>query len=231
MMTGSARPPKAVLFDLDGTLVDSAPDLRAALNELLSGSGLPPVPLDAVKTMIGHGVRTLVERGFAYSGRALSEAELDREHEAMLPIYGRHLTGLTILLPGAIEALTFLRAAGVKLAVVTNKPSQFTGAVLDHYGFTPLLDFWIGGDGGVPKKPAPDMLLHALRKLSAKPVESVMVGDGIADMISARAANVTSVLVEQGGYRTAAVNEMGADIVIPTLIELPEALGFTIAAA
>ncbi|MBE7183540.1 MAG: HAD-IA family hydrolase [Methylobacterium mesophilicum] len=216
---------EAVLFDLDGTLVDSAPDLRAALNELLAQDDLGPVPLDAVKTFIGHGVRKLVERAYAYCGRPLDETQLDAAHQRMLPIYGQHLTNLTVIMPGALEAMQALHRAGRKLAVVTNKPAVHTGAVLDAYGFTPLLDFWIGGDGGVAKKPAPDMLLFALEKLGAAPAHAVMIGDSGADVISAHAGNIRAVIVE-GGY-TDDPRKLDADAVIPTMSELPALLGAT----
>ncbi|PZO74396.1 MAG: phosphoglycolate phosphatase [Mesorhizobium amorphae] len=213
----------AVLFDLDGTLVDSAPDLRAALNELLAGYDLPPVPLDAVKGMIGHGVRKLVERAFVHVGHPLDEAALDEEHERMLPIYERNLTGLTTAMPGTLEAMRALKNEGAKLAVVTNKPAQFTQAVLEHYGFLPLLDFWIGGDGGVAKKPAPDMLLRAVERLGSRPARAVMVGDSSADVISAHAGAIKAVIVE-GGYTPEGAGNLGADAVIATMHELPGAL-------
>lgn len=210
---------EAVLFDLDGTLVDSAPDLRAALNELLAQDNLGPVPLDAVKTFIGHGVRKLVERAYAFCDHPLDEPQLDAAHERMLPIYGQHLTNLTVAMPGALNAMEALHKAGKKLAVVTNKPAIHTGAVLDAYGFTPLLDFWIGGDGGVAKKPAPDMLLFALEKLGVAPAHAVMIGDSGADVISAHAGNIRAIIVE-GGY-TPDPHKLDADAVIPTMDALP----------
>lgn len=212
--------PRAVLFDLDGTLIDSAADLCAALNELLGRSGLPPVGVDDAKTMIGHGVRRLVERGFVFAGRSLSEAELDAEHKTMVDeIYGKHLTEFTTLVPGTAETVRRLHGQGRKLAVVTNKPDRFTRPVLDHFGLTPFFDVLIGADSGIEKKPAPDMLLAALDRMGVAPADAVMVGDSVSDAASAHAAGVKSVLLE-GGYTDIPAKDLGADIVIPGYAEL-----------
>jgi phosphoglycolate phosphatase len=192
--------PRAVLFDLDGTLIDSAPDLRNAVNELLGLNGLGPLSLDQVRLMIGDGAKLLVERAFEAAGRRLSPAELDRQFDVMLSdIYGKHLTGETVPIPGALEVVSRLKGEGCKLAVVTNKPERFTAEVLDHYGFSPFIDTFIGGNAGVEKKPAPDMLLAALKRLGVAPEDAVMVGDGPADIEAARRADVFSVLLH-GGY-------------------------------
>ncbi|RUU52087.1 phosphoglycolate phosphatase, partial [Mesorhizobium sp. M7A.T.Ca.TU.009.01.1.1] len=116
MNVGAGRPlrsPKAILFDLDGTLVDSAPDIAAAVNELLASRGLPPLRLDQVAAMIGGGVRKLIERAFAASGAPLLGNALDEANRVMAPIYRRHLTGLTRLMPGVREALTHFHLGGV----------------------------------------------------------------------------------------------------------------------
>jgi len=211
--------PRAVLFDLDGTLIDSAPDLRNAVNELLALSGLGPLPLDDVRGMIGDGAKLLVERAFAAAGRPLPPAELDRQFNLMLSdIYGKHLAGETVPIPGALEAVKRLRGEGRKLAVVTNKPERFTGAVLDHYGLSPFIDAFIGGNAGVEKKPAPDMLFAALKRLGVEPKDAAMVGDGPADILSARRAGVFSVLLH-GGYGQPV--EAEPDRFINSLEELP----------
>lgn len=207
--------PRAVLFDLDGTLIDSAADLCAAVNELLGRKGLGPVGVDDAKAMIGRGVRMLVERAFVFSGRSLSEAELDAEQKVMVDeIYGKHLTELTTLIPDTLETVKTLHGEGRKLAVVTNKPDRFTTPVLDHFGLTPLLDVIIGADSGIAKKPAPDMLLAALERMGVAPADAVMIGDSVSDVASAHAAGVKSVLLE-GGYTDVPAKDLGADAVIP----------------
>lgn len=215
--------PRAVLFDLDGTLIDSAADLCAALNELLGRKGLGPVSVDDAKSMIGRGVRMLVERGFVFAGRSLTESELDAEHDLMVgEIYGKHLTEFTTLLPDTLETLTKLHAVGRKLAVVTNKPDRFVMPVLDHFGLTPLLDVTIGADSGIAKKPAPDMLIAALERMGVAAADAVMVGDSVSDVAAAHAAGVKTVLLE-GGYTDVPAKDLGADIVIAGYRELEKA--------
>ena len=213
-----------MLFDLDGTLIDSAPDLAAAVNELLALRGRGPLTLAQVTSMIGNGVEKLVERAIAASGEALGPEALKREQMAMIGIYAKHLTGLTVLMPGAREALDALHGDGISLGLVTNKPQRFVETVLDHFGLSALLGVAIGGDAGVPKKPAPDMLLAAVEQFGVAPADAVMVGDSAADVDSARAAGIASVIV-RGGYTNVPAERLGADIVIDDMTELAAALG------
>lgn len=215
--------PRAVLFDLDGTLIDSAPDLHASINILLMRRGLGPLSLPDVVSMIGNGVKKLVERAFIAVGHPLDTDELDLEYEAMIGIYADHLTILTVLTPGAREIVEDLHAQGVLMGVVTNKPQMPTEAILDHFGLSPYLDAVIGGDSGVEKKPAPDMIFAALERLGVRPEDAVMVGDSLADVGSARAAGIP-VIALRGGYTTVPVDEIGADIVIGRLADLPATL-------
>ncbi|MBN9073373.1 MAG: phosphoglycolate phosphatase [Rhizobiales bacterium] len=216
------RWPLAVLFDLDGTLIDSAPDIRGAVNELLERHALGPLSLDAVKSMIGQGVKVLVERAFRACGRPLEGEALENVHLEMLDIYGNHLTRQTVLMPAALETLEALHGEGVRLAVATNKPQRAAEAVLDHFGFFPYLGSVVGGDAGVAKKPAPDILLAALDRLGVGPADALMVGDSHSDVASARAAGMTVVVV-RGGYTAVPADELGADRVLETLGQLPEA--------
>ncbi|MDW6024645.1 phosphoglycolate phosphatase [Mesorhizobium sp. BAC0120] len=211
--------PRAVLFDLDGTLIDSVPDIRAAVNELLARRGLGPLPLDQVKSMIGNGVQKLVERAFAATTESLSPAELQDEYMAMLDIYAKHLTGLTTLMPGVRGALDALHGEGVRLGLVTNKPQRFIETILDHFRLAHFFGTVIGGDAGVAKKPAPDMLLAALDQFGAKPWDAVMVGDSVSDVKAARAAGTFAIIV-RGGYTVVPVEQLGADVVIDSFRQL-----------
>ena len=234
-MTGfsakESRWPRAILFDLDGTLIDSAPDLCASVNDLLAQDSLPPLSREAVRGMIGHGVRKLVERAYAFSGRTLPTIigtpmqgeTLDGATDRMMEIYGRQLTRHTTLMPGAMEMVVAYHMAGVKIGVVTNKPEAFTREILGHFGLLALVDVVVGGDTGPLRKPAPDMLEHALLQVGVSPLHALMVGDSPADTDAARAAGVASIAVG-GGYTTVPADALGADRVISTLMELPAAI-------
>ncbi len=213
----------AILFDLDGTLIDSAPDIAAAANELLAEGGLGPLSLVEVRGMIGNGIRKLVERAYAACGEPLSAEALDARHARMMEIYAHHLTNLTTLMPGAAEALATVRDAGAKIAVITNKPEAFSRAILAHFGLMRVVDLVIGGDTGPARKPAPDMLLHALVQFGVAPNSALMVGDGPADIDAARAASVRSIAVS-GGYTPVPAEALGADLHIATLADLPGAI-------
>jgi phosphoglycolate phosphatase len=217
------RMPRAVLFDLDGTLVDSAPDIAAATNELIATRGLPPLSLSDVKAMIGDGVKKLIERAFAASGAPLSVSELDQANDDMKPIYLRHVTGLATLMPGVRETLAHFHMGGIAMGVVTNKPQLAAREVLLHFRLTEFFGVIVGGDAVSHQKPAPDGLLIALDRLHAEPGEALMVGDSIADAGAARAAGMAVALV-RGGYTRVPLEQIGADLVCDSMLDLPSAL-------
>jgi phosphoglycolate phosphatase len=173
--------------------------------------------------MIGNGVEKLVERALNATGDPLSAEALEREQEAMLDIYARHLTGLTTLLPGVREALDTLRRNGIRIGLATNKQQRFIETVFDHFGLSSLFDAVIGGGPGIVKKPAPDMLIMAMQQLRATRSDTVMVGDSTSDVQAAKAAGVRSVIV-RGGYTSMPAEQLGADIVIDDMTGLTAAL-------
>ncbi|MGB3388047.1 MAG: phosphoglycolate phosphatase [Pseudaminobacter sp.] len=217
------RLPRAILFDLDGTLVDSAPDIAAAVNELLADRGLPVHSLAQVKSMIGNGVKKLVERAFAASARPLTKLELDDATSEMMAIYRNRLTKLTTLMPGAQEAIAQLHVSGFALGVVTNKPQVATRQILLHFGLADRFGAIVGGDAVSHMKPAPDALLLALESLQVKPEEALMVGDSVTDFEAARAAGMPVALI-RGGYSKVAIDDLGADLVCDSLVDLPGSL-------
>jgi phosphoglycolate phosphatase len=212
--------PRAILFDLDGTLVDSASDLAASVNELVSRSGLPPLSLDRVKSMIGGGLRALAERAFAATGKQLSGAALETAETELVEIYLGRLTHTTRLMPGAERAISECHAAGLLLGVVTNKPQVATRKILLHFGLIDRIGAIIGGDAVVNKKPAPDALLLALDQLGVAPSDALMIGDSATDVAAARAAGMPVILV-RGGYSQVPVDQLGADLVCDDLQRLP----------
>ncbi len=218
--------PRAVLFDLDGTLIDSVPDIALAVAELLDLSGLAPFDEDSIRAMVGHGVGPLVSRAFAAHGIELSPDEHERQIGRMRDIYPRHLTGRTTLMPHAREALAGLRQRDVPLALVTNKLQSAANIVLDHFGLAESFSVVLGDQarpGGLAAKPAPDMLQFTLSRLRAQPGEAIMVGDSAADIEAARAAGVFCVAL-RNGYSSVPLEELAPDIIIDSLGELDLAI-------
>lgn len=215
--------PRAVLFDLDGTLIDSVGDIAAALNEHLGKRGLDSVPVEMVRTMVGDGVVKLVERAYRYIGHPLSGVALDAEVAALRKIYDKHLTEHTVLIPGAAEVVRDLGDRGILMGVVTNKPQSAAETVLGHFGLDRRLGTIVGDDGERARKPAPDMVRLALSALGVDRADAVLVGDGAADVGAARAAGVPAVLLE-GGYGQSPAREAGPDRLISDFSELDDAL-------
>lgn len=187
--------PKAVLFDLDGTLVDSAADLACSINEVLAIRSLGPLSILSVRDMIGHGIRTLVERAHHACGVPLPTEELDEATTSMHAAYANQLVHRTSLMPGAATAIDAAKSFGIPMALVTNKPQQFAREILNHFGLLSRFEVVIGGDTGPPRKPEPDMLLLATRQLGVVPDACLMVGDGQADIAAACSAGMPSLLV------------------------------------
>ena len=215
---------KVVVFDLDGTLVDSAPDLRVAINKLLGEEDRRALSLDEVIGMIGDGAVKLVERAFAATG-GRPDAESPRQLTSrFLAFYEGHATESTRPYPGVRETLALLREQRWSLGICTNKPERATLEVLRNLGLDRYFGAIVGGDSiaGV-KKPDPRLLLAVIEGLGAAPAEAVMVGDNANDVHAARAAGVP-VIVRSGGYTRVPTSHLGADAVIDAFCELPAAL-------
>lgn len=215
--------PEAILFDLDGTLVDSVPDIASAVNLLLGRDGLAPLTEDEVRSMIGNGIKKLVQRAYAARGTDLAGDELERTTDRMMGIYGDWLVVRTALMKGAAEVISVCAAAGVKIAVVTNKPEAFAAEIVTRLGLGDAVAVILGGDSGPKRKPAPDMLVETLARLGADAGDAVMVGDSPADIDAARAVPMASIAV-RGGYTNVAPDDLGADLVIDSLEDLPAAI-------
>jgi phosphoglycolate phosphatase len=215
---------KAVVFDLDGTLVDSAADLKTAINKLLSEEGRRALALDEVAEMIGDGAMKLVERAFRATGGRDEAESPERLTARFLAFYAGHATDLTRPYPGVPETLALLREQQWALGICTNKPEQATREVLRGLDLDRYFGAVVGGDSiaGV-RKPDPRLLLAAIERLGAAPAEAVMVGDNANDVQSARAARVP-VIVRAGGYTRVPAPDLGADAVIAAFAELPAAL-------
>ena len=210
-----------LLFDLDGTLVDSLPDLTNALNEVLHERGYAPLLPQDVKPMIGDGMPMLVARGFAARGADAAEA---KEAELrFLEFYEANATHLTRPYPGVPETLTALREHGYATAVCTNKLQRATAEVLNGMGLDGLFDGFAGGDRFAVRKPDPGHLLGMVGLLGGDPRRAAMIGDSENDALSARAAPMPLILMRYG-YARIDPAQLGADRVLDSFDELPQAL-------
>ena len=193
------------LFDLDGTLADTKGDLATSVNLTFADLELPPLDHEIIAGYIGDGVRKLIER-------TLGEAGTPRYEEALRLFrahYVRHLLDTTQFYPGMNELLD--RLSGKMKVVVTNKPIEFTVKIIDGLGTSRLFDLVIGSDQGTPLKPDPKMLVEALDRLEISPQRAVMIGDGINDILAARAARVRSCAVGYGLTPASVLQAAGPD--------------------
>lgn len=212
-----------IVFDLDGTLIDTAPDLTAALNHVLDGIGRSPLPASMVRGLVGHGARALVERGMASSGLQPTEAELQTLLDRFLEYYGDNIATLSRPFACVEMTLEHLRARQALLAVCTNKPAGLSNKLFAALGMSARFAVVLGGDSLPVRKPDPLHVIEAIRQAGGDPARAVMVGDSAADINAARAAGVPSIAVSFG-YTLASVYELGADLVIDRFDELIEAL-------
>jgi phosphoglycolate phosphatase len=192
--TGAA----AVVWDLDGTLVDSAADIAASLNRLLVENDLDALDEDRVRNMIGEGVAVLIRRGFEAHGVTPDGTRLERLVERFLVIYAEAATASTSLFPGAREALKTLSDAGLRQAICTNKPEAITRQVLDGLGIAEYFGVVVGGDTLPRNKPDPLPLRTVLAELDVAPEHALMVGDSAIDVLMAHAAGVAVAFVSFG---------------------------------
>jgi phosphoglycolate phosphatase len=217
------RPVECVVIDLDGTLIDSIADLADAVDAALDRHALPPIGLDRVRRHVGSGARNLIASALLEAGAP--NAPVDAVLATFFEIYrGNHLCK-TVLYPGAAQALRRLHAAGVRLAVVSNKPHEFTASLLGHLGVAPLLDAVLGGDSLPQRKPHPRPLLAALEECSATVSGSAVVGDGEHDMAAAQAAGIYAVGCAYGLRDATTLIAAGADAIIDSMSELVPLLG------
>lgn len=213
----------AILFDLDGTLVDSAPDLAASMNVLLVRRGRSEIPLDDVRHMVGRGAKVLMERGMAATGQAASAAEIDEMFDEFLDYYLAHIADLSQPFPGVREALDRLQNAGCVLGVCTNKPEAASIKLLEILNLDAYFGSVVGGDTLTVRKPDPEHVLETMRRLDGDLTSTVMVGDSHPDIAAAQAAGMPVVAVTFG-YTSEPVQTFGPDRVIDHFDELNAAL-------
>lgn len=212
----------AVIFDLDGTLIDSLADLRIALNRLLNEEGRGALDDDDVRPMIGDGAAKLVERGFAATGGP-PPGDLAALTGRFLAFYEGEAAENTRPWPGVVEALRTLKSEGWRLAVCTNKPQMATEEILDQLGLASFFEAIVGGDRTPWKKPDPRHMLAALEAMGASRDGAVVVGDSPNDVAAARDAGLPVIAVTFGYSRVPAA-ELGADLLLDDFAGVPEAV-------
>ena len=215
--------PTTIVFDLDGTLIDSAPDLTEALNRVLDEQELPPVTTAAVRHMVGDGAVKMIERGFAAAGRPWQDDLPLALRDSFLAHYEDCMTDNTVAFDGVVAALEALSAAGQTLAICTNKPAAMSEIILAHLGLDRFFASVLGGDSLAVHKPDPLHLLETISRAGGSREAAVMVGDSATDVGAARNAGVPVVAVSFG-YTRIAPAELGADALIDHFDELLPAL-------
>jgi phosphoglycolate phosphatase len=229
-----------IIFDLDGTLVDTAPDLIATLNVILGREGLPAVPEDEARTLIGHGARRMLERGLALGRPTLGgstfarqdggdSARIDRLYREFIEHYSVHLADHSRPYPGVEAALDVLARRGCTFAVCTNKLERLSQRLLTSLGLANRFVAICGQDTFGVLKPDPEALLGTLRRAGGTLDRAVMVGDSLTDIATAKAALMPVVAVDFG-YTEVPVKDLGPDRIISHYNHLPDAVAMLLQA-
>ncbi len=227
----AARAPRPVIaFDLDGTLVDTAPDLLNTLDVILAARGLPPVDRAEARNMIGGGARVLIQRALARDAITVSDAELADMNRQFLAHYSAHIADESQPFPGLLPALDRLAEAGAQLCVCTNKLEHLARQLLEALDLTKRFAVITGADTYAKAKPDPLPLLSTIAAAGGVPAQAVMVGDSITDVRTARATGVPVVAVSFG-YTDIPPPELGADRLIHHFTELEQAIEATLPAS
>lgn len=208
-----------IAFDLDGTLVDTAPDLVRALNAAVADDGLEPAPVSAVRAMVGRGARALIERAYDRAGAAaLSEEQMEDRLDRFMTIYRSGIAEQSAPFPGVVDALEVFKTNGAELSVCTNKPTGLAQALLSELGLANRFVRIVGPEDAPAKKPDPRHLTTAIGGEADR--RTVLVGDSEPDAQAAKAAGAWCVIFE-GGYSEKPAGALGADRLFRRWSELP----------
>lgn len=216
-MTGCA------IFDLDGTLAHTAPDLIGAANDLLMPLGLPEMPLSAAESTAGFGAKALIRKSYELAGRMVPEDEVDELYQPFLDRYALRIAEESHLYEGAIEVLDALGELGWRLGVCTNKPERLAVDLLDRLGVLDRFAALVGADTLPYRKPDPRTLFDAVTRSGGDPGITVMIGDTDTDLKTARNAEIPCVLTTFG-YSQIPVHQLKPDAVVASFAALPETL-------
>jgi phosphoglycolate phosphatase len=212
-----------IVFDLDGTLVDTAPDLMGTLNTVLGEEGLPPLPYEMAPLLVGRGAKVMLERGFAADGQPLDEPEASRLFDRYIEVYLGRIADHSRPFPGVLDALDRLEAQGAILAVCTNKRTDLSLAVMNALDLTKRFKVIVGPDMAPRPKPDASHLLRTVELAGGDPERAVMVGDSINDVLAAKNAGIPVVVVSFG-YTDIPAKDLGGDALIDRFDELYDAV-------
>jgi phosphoglycolate phosphatase len=214
---------RTVVFDLDGTLVDTAPDLISALNFVLDREGLPPVPLESARDMIGAGARKLIERGLELEGRSVAQEDITRLTGDFIDYYAAHIADASRPFEGLEDALDDLQTLGYRFAVCTNKLEWLSKLLLDQLGLSSRFAAICGADTFGISKPDPAILQQTIARAGGQLSSAIMVGDAGPDIGVARRAGVPVIGVGFG-YTAVPIADLKPDRLISHMRELPAAV-------
>ena len=212
-----------LVFDLDGTLIDTAPDLIDTLNVVFAREGLPPVPYEIARNLIGGGARMMIARGIEAEGRVAAPAELERLFRDFIAHYSEHIVDRSRPFPGLVEALDALAAEGWRFAVCTNKLENLSVLLLDQLGLAHRFAVICGQDTFGVQKPDPEVLRKTVTAAGGTLRNAIMIGDSLTDIRVARAAGIPVIAVDFG-YTERPVSELGPDRIISHFAQLPAAV-------
>ena len=213
-----------LIFDLDGTLADTAPDLLGATNAVLAARGRPRLDLEHLRHMVGFGAVALITQAMEASGAPVAEGDMPPLIEIFLDHYRGHIADGTRLFPQVAETLETLKADGARLGVLTNKPQELTDLLLPRLGLEALFSAVYGAGRKPYTKPDPRIFQDVVAELSGSGTSpAVMIGDSITDLNTARAAGAPCILMSYG-FTPVPAAELGADVVLDEFAQLPDAL-------
>jgi phosphoglycolate phosphatase len=219
---------QVLLFDLDGTLVDSAPDLALAINQMLTQLGRPTFSLECIRGWVGNGAQVLVQRALSGDSEIASSLDPVAVESALaifLASYQANVCVETRLYAGVLDTLTWLKNRDYRLAIVTNKPERFVAPILDGLGLNGLFELILGGDSLAKRKPDPLPLNHVCQQLAVTSIPCLMIGDSKNDILAAKAANMQSVGLTYGYNYGEDIATYQPDLVLNNFSDLCVALG------
>ncbi|WP_297440641.1 phosphoglycolate phosphatase [Sulfurimonas sp.] len=220
---------KVIIFDFDGTLIDSVPDLTLAVNHMLRALSRDPFSQELVHSWVGNGAQTLVKRallGKSEVDEILDETLFQKALDIFLNYYGKNVCIHTKLYPNVIKTLISLKDRGFKLAIVTNKPVAFVEPILQGLALDEYFEYYIGGDSLQQKKPDPEPLLHVCKKMDISVSNAVMIGDSKNDIIAASNAAMDSIGVSYGYNYGQKIDIYEPNAVVDDIYEIVEILGY-----